>query len=103
MGKILALGGIVAFRENFVPLPRPLAGKMFVLLELLLKGTAFVHSPMATSRENCLLNRHYKIQQQGNYVCSLGIPTRRKNCILKQRKMFVPQALRQEGKNLNFH
>jgi hypothetical protein len=78
---MLALGGIVAFRENLVPLTWQLAGKMSVLLELLLKGKAFVHSPIATSRENCILNGHYKIQQQGNYVCSLCIQTRRKNCL----------------------
>ncbi len=105
--KNVGFWGIVAFRENFVPLLWPLEGKIFVPLELLLKGTAFVHSPMETSRENCILNGHYIIQQQGNYVCPLGIPTRRKNCLkplhFEAEKNLFLQALRQEGKKLNFH
>ncbi len=84
-----------------VPLSLPLEGKMFVLLELLLKGTAFVHSPMATSRENCILNGHYKIQPQGNYVCSLGIPTRRKN-FHQKGKIVIPLDMPLEGKHFLF-
>ena len=38
---------------------------------------------------------HWAYKQEERIACNLGI--------LKQRKMFVPQALRQEGKNLNFH
>jgi hypothetical protein len=42
-----------------------------------------------------IMSVHYAYKQEERIACNL--------CILKQRKIFVPQALRQEGKNLNFH